>query len=123
MVFALFRELRAPDPPDKQLYQRQIEARDVAEARTTKVLHKKRPQLIPIIDGQMVIGWYNARHSGPKKSGIDRMVEVTERIREDMRRNTDPLRELQKELVEAGINLTRVRLFDMVLWEAYQRPK
>jgi len=96
---------------------------DVGEARTTKVLHKKRPQLIPIIDGQMVIGWYYAGYSGPKKWGIDRMVEVTERIREDMRRNTDPLRELQKELVEAGINLTRVRLFDMVLWEAYQRPK
>ena len=96
---------------------------DVREARTTKVLHKKRPQLIPIIDGRMVIGWYYAGYSGPKKRGIDRMVEVTERIGEDMRRNTDPLRELQKELVEAGINLTRVRLFDMVLWEAYQRSR
>jgi hypothetical protein len=96
---------------------------DVGEARTTKVLHKKRPQLIPIIDGQMVIGWYYAGYSEPKKWGIDRMLEVTERIREDMRRNMDPLRELQKELVEEGINLTRVRLFDVVLWEAYQRPK
>jgi len=93
---------------------------DVGEARTTKVLHKKRPQLIPIIDRHMVIGWYYAGYSGPKKWGIDRMVEVTERIKEDMRRNRDPLQELQKELVKAGINLTRVRLFDVVLWEAYR---
>jgi hypothetical protein len=98
-------------------------ASDVGEARTTKVLHKKRPQLIPIIDGRMVISWYFAGYSGPKKRGIDRMIDVTQRIREDVARNRDPLQELQKELVKAGVNLTRVRLFDVVLWEAYQRRK
>jgi hypothetical protein len=93
---------------------------DVEEARTTKVLHKKRPDLIPIIDKRMVIGWYYRQYSESKKRGIDRMVEITKRIREDMRRNADDLRELEKEVVESGINLTRVRLFDIVLWQEYQ---
>ena len=95
----------------------------VREARTTKVLHKKRPELIPIIDGKMVIGRYYAEYRGPKKLGVPGMVAVTKQIRQDMIENRGSLRRLQKELVEAGINLTRVRLFDMVLWEAYQESK
>jgi hypothetical protein len=94
---------------------------DIEEARTTKVLHKKRPELIPIIDKQMVIGWYYTGYPESKMRGIDRMVEITKRIRDDMKRNAGGLRELQSRLVEEGINLTRVRLFDVVLWEAYQQ--
>lgn len=95
---------------------------DIREARVTKVLHKKRPQLIPIVDGKMVIGRYYAEYSGPKKWGVPRMVAVTQRIREDMIENASSLRQLQKELLEKGIKLTRVRLFDMLLWEGYEDP-
>jgi len=95
---------------------------DVREARVTKVLHKKRPQLLPIIDGEIVIGYYYAKYSGPRR-GVPRMVAVTQRIRDDMMRNVSALRQLQRELLERGIRLTRVRLFDILLWEGYKHPR
>jgi len=90
----------------------------VREARVTKVLHKKRPQLIPLVDGLVVIGRYYANYPGPR-GGVPRMVAVTRRIREDMMRNTSALRELETALQDRDIRLTRVRLFDVLLWMGY----
>ena len=94
----------------------------VREARTTKVLHKKRPELIPIIDQKTVIGRYYAEYRGPKKFGVPGMVAVTKQIRQDMIENCGSLRRLQKELAEKGIVRTRVRLFDILVWEGYEHP-
>jgi len=90
----------------------------VREARITKVLHKKRPQLIPLMDGQVVIGRYYARYVSPR-GGVVGMIAVTKRIRSDMMRNADALQELQKALEEREITLARVRLFDILLWMGY----
>lgn len=90
----------------------------VRQARITKVLHKKRPQLIPLIDSVVVIGRYYEGYPGPKV-GVPGMMGVSQRIRQDMMRNAGPLRELQKALEEREINLTRVRVFDILLWMGY----
>ena len=95
--------------------------RHVGPARITKVLHKKRPQLIPLIDGLVVIGRYYARYPGPR-SGVPCMMAVTQRIREDMIANANALQDLQKRLREKEINLTRVRLLDIVIWMGYPGP-
>lgn len=50
------------------------------------------------------------------------MTAVTQRIREDMIRNASALKDLQKTLREREINLTRVRLFDILLWMGYPAP-
>lgn len=90
----------------------------VREARVTKVLHKKRPRLTPLIDGLVVISKYYAGYAGAR-GGVPGMIAVTRRIREDMMRNATTLQDLQKTLEDRPINLTRVRLFDILLWMGY----
>lgn len=92
----------------------------VRAARVTKVLHKKRPQLIPLIDTRVVIGRYYAGYRGPR-AGVPCMMAVTRRVRKDMMTNGITLRELQGALEERDIHLTRVRLFDILLWMGYPR--
>lgn len=93
----------------------------VREARVTKVLHKKRPRLIPLIDGLVVISKYYAGYAGPR-GGVPGMIAVTRRIREDMIRNASALQDLQKRLQQREIHLTRIRLFDILLWMGYPAP-
>jgi len=114
------------DPwPDERLMRQGIEKaylacwdEQVGPARITKVLHKKRPQLIPLMDRVVVIGRYYAKYPGPR-SWVPCMMAVTDRIKEDMMRNATALQDLQKGLREKAINLTRVRLFDILLWMGY----
>ena len=94
----------------------------VGPTRITKVLHKKRPRLIPLIDRVVVIGRYYKSYPGRPRVGVGGMMGVTRTIREDMMANAAALRRLQKELEEKGITLTQVRLFDILLWEGYPRP-
>jgi len=90
----------------------------VREARVTKVLHKKRPQLIPLTDSVVVMGRYYQTYPG-RRGGVPGMMGVSRVIREDMIRNTDALRMLQKRCESRAIKLTRVRLFDILLWMGY----
>jgi hypothetical protein len=91
----------------------------------TKVLHKKRPRLIPILDNQAIFGAYmNPRWPG-QRSGTDsvyaeaRIGAALEWIWTDLTRpeNTDAWPAL------AAIEPTRSRieLFDMVWWEHFRR--
>jgi len=94
----------------------------VGPTRITKVLHKKRPRLIPLIDRMVVIGRYYKSYPGRPRGEVRGMIGVTRTIRRDMMRNANALLKLQMEVKERGINLTQVRLFDMLLWEGYPAP-
>ncbi|HUI08342.1 MAG TPA: DUF6308 family protein [Verrucomicrobiae bacterium] len=79
-------------------------------ARTTKILHKKRPRLIPPVDTQM------AKKLGYEDTG-ESLVAVLKLIRHDLTRNLDCLRQTCALLPELE-GITIVRTLDMILWQS-----
>jgi hypothetical protein len=93
----------------------------IRAAKTTKILHKKRPCLIPIADRLIVdftgtkfgYGW-RAKPGEP-----DGLVEVVKRIRRDILANLEVLNALSVD-VPGLSGLTIVRVFDIIVWQAAQ---
>ncbi len=89
---------------------------EVKLARQTKVLHKKRPALIPILDS--VLETYLRRVDGLRRTG-DHARDAVELIR-SYKRELDAalpaLQALRGELHRRGIDLTECRLLDLFLW-------
>jgi len=86
----------------------------------TKVLHKKRPQLIPVLDNQAIFGAYMNPHWPAKPSKTDTIKSVT-RIREALESITYDLTRSENSgawaaLSEIEPERTRIELFDCVWW-------
>jgi hypothetical protein len=80
-------------------------------ATSTKLLHMKRPALIPVCDS-FVQAQLGARPS------MD-LAEVVEYIRVQGRRNLDELLAVQAWLARRGIERTLVRVLDALLWSTH----
>ena len=88
----------------------------------TKILHKKRPNLIPVLDNQAIFTAY----MGAKPP--ERLGSAIETFKEDNRRVIEVLNSIQMDLISPANedswlalkaiepNRTRVQLFDMVWW-------
>ncbi|MFL5854478.1 MAG: DUF6308 family protein [Solirubrobacteraceae bacterium] len=86
-------------------------------AGATKLLHLKRPRLVPILD-RFVAETIGV--SLPDSPTVEQRVAIGQRlataIRREGRRNLDALRRIQGELVEDDIHRPLIRIFDVVLW-------
>jgi hypothetical protein len=91
----------------------------------TKVLHKKRPALIPVLDNQAIFGayinprWPAARSRGYSVWAIPAIRDALERITYDLTRPENAavwvgLRSVQPER-------SAIELFDMVWWSHFRR--
>jgi hypothetical protein len=84
----------------------------------TKLLHKKRPHLIPVLDNQAIFGaylkrnWPSAEPSGETVKQRDRILEALLAIKSALQVNADSLSQLQAE----NPKRTMIELFDMVWW-------
>ena len=87
----------------------------VGLARITKVLHRKRPALIPILDS-VVEGYLVGIERPPPGSRADRAVALTRTYKREMDLNREALACLRLRLTAHGINLTECRLFDVFAW-------
>jgi Family of unknown function (DUF6308) len=87
----------------------------IALARSTKVLHLKRPRLFPVLDelALQMMGVPIPTKAGARVAAAKR---VTSAIRREARRNIEPLRHIQARLRAEGSRLSLVRLFDIALW-------
>jgi Family of unknown function (DUF6308) len=90
-------------------------------ASATKVLHLKRPYLVPILDR------FVAEMMGvnlPDNPSVTQRVAIGQRlaaaIRREGRRNIQVLRSIREELAAEGIERTLIRIFDGILW--YSHP-
>jgi Family of unknown function (DUF6308) len=81
---------------------------------TTKVLHIKRPHLIPICDSY-VVGMVGGRSGDAKTT-----TELIGRVREIGRQNLPALEEIERRLTTIGIERSLVRILDSLLWSGYQ---
>ena len=85
---------------------------NIRPARATKILHKKRPHLIPILDS-VVVSYCQAvkRHSDGDEASM--MVECVRTIKTDIERNLDTFRTL---ITATTPKLTVVRVHDILVW-------
>jgi hypothetical protein len=91
----------------------------------TKVLHKKRPATVPILDNQAIFGAYMNADWPNRPSATDsvyspsRIREALEWIRTDL---TSPVnRDAWAELQQLEPARTRIELFDMVWWMYFRQ--
>lgn len=89
---------------------------EVRLARQTKVLHKKRPALIPILDS--VVETYLRRVDVLPRSGDPARdaVELIRSYKRELDANYVAIAAVQGELRLRGIELTECRLLDLFIW-------
>ena len=89
---------------------------EVRLARQTKVLHKKRPALIPILDS--VLEAYLRQVDGLRRTGdaARDAVELIRSYKRELDANLAAIQTLRRELRRRGIDLTECRLLDLFLW-------
>lgn len=77
---------------------------------TTKVLHIKRPRLIPVCDS------YVARTMGVELVDGSGLLRLVMHLHKQGQENLEALSEIQARLREIGIERTLVRILDALLW-------
>jgi hypothetical protein len=89
---------------------------EVRLARQTKVLHKKRPALIPILDS--VVESYLRRVDSVRRSGdpANDAVELIRGYKRELDANLGAIQAIQRDLRRRDIDLTECRLLDLFLW-------
>jgi hypothetical protein len=95
----------------------------------SKILHRKRPNLIPVMDNQAILGGPYNGITGEKSGYASKACAVMKVIRGDLLTNETEalLKSTASEcLPEEGYPLkdfSTIRVFDMVLWEDFQNKK
>jgi hypothetical protein len=86
-------------------------------AKTTKILHLKRPNLFPVLDRLVMMFLLNCDISETSKSRqIELAIEALENTRECLIKQEDAFRHLVADLEDLPIALTPVRIFDILCW-------
>jgi hypothetical protein len=95
--------------------------RGIGLASATKVLHLKRPYLVPILDRLVaeMLG-VNIADNPTVAQRVAYAQRLASAIRREGRRNIQVLQRIQSELSTEGIQRTLVRIFDAILW--YSHP-
>jgi hypothetical protein len=84
----------------------------------SKVLHRKRPDLVPLYDSRIDTAY---RASGlisrdPQRPWVEFMALLCRHMRADLQANADAFAELQTLASEAGAALSRLRILDILVW-------
>jgi len=90
----------------------------VKNAKMTKILHKKFPNLIPVVDSIIAKKVYCR-----KNKSIDDLIEIIKEIKKDYKKNIIFLEKLKFNLKKENVNLSLLRIFDIMLWMKGQCPK
>ncbi len=83
----------------------------------SKVLHRKRPDLVPIYDSR-IFEAYTAPGviSRYERSWQDFIALLCSQMREDLRGEAEAFAELQEAAAGVGAELTRLRILDILVW-------
>ena len=111
--------------PLHELLAAAMTSRYVLLATATKVLHRKRPALIPIMDS--VVAGHFVHEDPTEQALLKRSFEnrnaaadigrlTIERLREDVVHGFAPLDELREALDGEGFALSHVRIMDILVW-------
>lgn len=84
----------------------------------SKVLHRKRPDLVPLYDSRIYES-YTAPGALPRsqhRSWQEFMGLLCRQMRADLQAEADGFRALQQVAAETGASLTRLRILDVLVW-------
>jgi Family of unknown function (DUF6308) len=99
----------------RELFDAFSDIHGVGLSKTTKALHRKRPALIPILDS--VVQAYLADDDvGASATFGARAIALVRGYKRDLDGNRAPLRSLRRELAGRGVELTEVRILDLLIW-------
>jgi len=92
----------------------------VGLARMTKILHKKRPNLIPILDKNILVNKYLEpllRAQGIiVRDATERAVCYIKELKEDIDRNREAFTKVQQNLKSEGYDISLLRILDILIW-------
>ena len=100
-----------------QLFDSFADIRGVGFSKMTKVLHPKRPALIPMLDSLVQV-YLAGDDPGPRSSVSfgERATALVRGYKGELDRNRSVLREIRKELARQGHRVSELRILDMVIW-------
>jgi len=84
----------------------------------SKVLHRKRPDLVPLYDSR-IFEAYTAPGALPRstdRAWADFIAELCRQMRDDLRAEAEAFDALEQLAVEAGAPVTRLRILDILVW-------
>jgi hypothetical protein len=87
----------------------------VGFSKMTKALHRKRPALIPILDS-VVQRYLTDDDPGAEARFGERAVALVRGYKRELDRNRSALRTVRWELARQNIELSEVRILDMLIW-------
>jgi hypothetical protein len=90
----------------------------------SKVLHRKRPDLIPLYDSRIWTAYTvsGAIGRGSHRPWVEVMQALCHSMRADIRNNRDEFVTLQKVAAENGARLTLLRILDILVWMSSEPP-
>jgi len=91
----------------------------VGIAKTTKILHLKRPGLLPVLDSY-VVQFLTGKTLSSSQRDISLAMKSLDISREIIQTQIKEFIELQSDLRTLPITLTIVRLFDILCWSTYK---
>lgn len=110
----------------KEIMERLFKAMNVKGLRPTsitKILHRFAPEMIPILDNESMPSNYDNK----KPDNMELALELINGVRKDISENPwrgEGLSKVQKGLKDAeGIQLSKLRIFDILLWAMYREDK
>lgn len=120
------------DPSSSDIYQKASDIyalltpprRGVQMTKATKLMHLKRPQLMPIVDSVAQTAYGDLAAKAAKEIGRGRRA-YWPCIWADARRNEDALPPLRRRLADCGspvADLPSLRLHDMLVWSLFSEP-
>ena len=100
----------------RNLFQAMCAIEDIAGAKATKILHKKRPNLIPIFDSILEEFYKNRIPRWSSLSWADGLVEYMKVFRADLLANRNGLHVLCDMMAARGWPITPVRAMEVLIW-------
>jgi uncharacterized protein DUF6308 len=116
-------ERSVPWVPLKRLFDAFADIRGVGFSKMTKALHRKRPELIPLLDS-VVQRYLEDDDLGPQAPFGERGLALVRGYKRDLDRNRTALRSVRRELSRRDYGVTQVRILDLLIWsvEVPRRP-
>ena len=117
--------LEVVDGPLRKLITSLAEIKGVDVALASKILHLKRPALVPILDRYVYTFYSYIYHAGKKARNVETAVRLLKEIRDDGLINLNVLNGLARSIDDAAneklppgqkVALTPARVLDRVIW-------
>lgn len=89
----------------------------------SKVLHRKRPDLVPLYDSRIDAGYRTSGRlpTDPHGSWVEFMDVLCRMMRDDLQRESAAFSELLRSAKERGAELTPLRILDILVWMALEK--